>query len=77
MFKDRTVLITGSTSGIGLGIAEYFASSGARTVLNGMGNADDIEATRADRVHARRRGTVSGCRHDSARQRRDDVRNRR
>jgi 3-hydroxybutyrate dehydrogenase len=47
MFTGKTALITGSTSGIGLGIAEQFAKSGANIVLNGMGDATEIEATRA------------------------------
>jgi 3-hydroxybutyrate dehydrogenase len=46
MFTGKTALITGSTSGIGLGIAEQFAQSGANIVLNGMGDAAAIEATR-------------------------------
>ena len=43
----KTAIITGSTSGIGLGIAEGFAQAGANVVLNGFGDADEIEATRA------------------------------
>ena len=43
----RTSIITGSTSGIGLGIARAFASAGANVVLNGFGTAEDTEATRA------------------------------
>jgi 3-hydroxybutyrate dehydrogenase len=46
-FKGRTALVTGSTSGIGLGIAEAFAAKGANIVLNGFGDAADIEAMRA------------------------------
>jgi 3-hydroxybutyrate dehydrogenase len=43
----RIALITGSTSGIGLGIAETLAAQGADIVLNGFGDPDQIAATRA------------------------------
>jgi len=42
----KTALITGSTSGIGRGIAELFAREGANVVLNGFGDAKEIEALR-------------------------------
>ena len=42
----RTVVVTGSTSGIGLGIARAFAAEGANLVINGFGPADEIEANR-------------------------------
>ncbi|MFO1087670.1 MAG: 3-hydroxybutyrate dehydrogenase [Reyranellaceae bacterium] len=48
MLQGKTAIITGSTSGIGLGIAEAFARSGANIVLNGFGDAMQIEKTRAD-----------------------------
>jgi len=35
--QDKVILITGSTSGIGLGIAKKFASGGARVVVNAFG----------------------------------------
>lgn len=41
----RTALITGSTSGIGLGVAEALAAQGATIVLNGFGDKMQIEDT--------------------------------
>ncbi|GAB4178357.1 MAG: hypothetical protein Fur0039_22140 [Rhodocyclaceae bacterium] len=46
MLKVKTALVTGSTSGIGPGIAESLARAGAEIVLNGMGDAAQIEAAR-------------------------------
>ena len=47
MFKGKTALVTGSTSGIGLGIATALARQGANIVLNGFGEAGDVEKLRA------------------------------
>lgn len=47
MLKGKSAIITGSTSGIGLGIARAFAAQGVDVVLNGFGPADQIEATRS------------------------------
>jgi 3-hydroxybutyrate dehydrogenase len=43
----RTAIVTGSTSGIGLGIARALASCGANIVLNGFGDGTEIERIRA------------------------------
>jgi 3-hydroxybutyrate dehydrogenase len=43
----RVAIVTGSTSGIGLGIAQSLAMAGAHVVLNGLGQPDAIEAARA------------------------------
>jgi 3-hydroxybutyrate dehydrogenase len=45
--KDKSAIVTGSTSGIGLGIARSLAGAGANLMLNGFGDAAQIEALRA------------------------------
>ncbi|MBI3419318.1 MAG: 3-hydroxybutyrate dehydrogenase [Proteobacteria bacterium] len=45
--KNKSVVITGSTSGIGLGIARALAAEGAQVMLNGFGDAAEIEKLRA------------------------------
>lgn len=47
MLKGKVAVVTGSTSGIGLGIATALAAQGADIVLNGFGDAAEIE-----KVHA-------------------------
>ena len=46
MLKGKTALVTGSTSGIGLGIAKALAAQRANVILNGFGDAKEIEALR-------------------------------
>jgi 3-hydroxybutyrate dehydrogenase len=48
MLSGKSAIVTGSTSGIGLGIARALAGNGANVILNGFGDPDEIEQTRAD-----------------------------
>jgi len=47
MLRGRVALVTGSTSGIGLGIAKALAAQGCDIMLNGFGDAIEIEKQRA------------------------------
>ena len=53
MLRGKNAIITGSTSGIGLGIAEALAAAGANITINGFGDASEIEAiqTRLEREY--------------------------
>jgi 3-hydroxybutyrate dehydrogenase len=48
MLNAKVAIVTGSTSGIGLGIAQALAAQGADLMLNGFGPDAEVEALRAD-----------------------------
>ncbi|MFT5174173.1 MAG: 3-hydroxybutyrate dehydrogenase [Gammaproteobacteria bacterium] len=62
MDNRKTALITGSTSGIGLGMAKALAAAGYDIMLNGFGNADEI----ASLVEALRNETGVRVEYDDA-----------
>ena len=67
----KVSLVTGSTSGIGLGIARALAEAGSAVVLNGFGDADEIEArTSSPPTTTSRSATAPTC--QARRDRRDD-----
>ena len=45
--KSKSAVVTGSTSGIGLAIANALAAEGANVMINGFGDAAEIERLRA------------------------------
>jgi len=48
--KDKVVVITGSTSGIGFGIASKFAKNGAKLVINGFASESEVNKISADLI---------------------------
>jgi len=44
MLNGKAAIVTGSTSGIGLGVARSLAQQGANILLNGFGDRNEIEA---------------------------------
>ena len=47
MLNGQSAIVTGSTSGIGLAIASALARAGVNTMINGFGDAVEIERVRA------------------------------
>ncbi len=47
MSSKKNAIVTGSTSGIGLGMAEALAKNGMNVMLNGFGDQSEIEQTRS------------------------------
>lgn len=50
MSVQRNAVVTGSTSGIGLGVARALAQAGMNVTINGFGDAGGIEAERTKRL---------------------------
>jgi len=48
MLKGKSAIVTGSTSGIGLGIAQALAEQGVHILFNGFGDRAQIDALVAD-----------------------------
>ena len=65
MLQGRRALVTGSTQGIGLAVAEALAAQGCSLVLHGLGSPADIEAAQA-RVRAAGAPSVQFFGHDLA-----------
>ena len=60
MLAGRTAIVTGSTSGIGFGIAEALASHGANIVLNGFGDINGFALAAAENWTNTAAGTAVG-----------------
>ena len=48
LLQGKTALVTGSTSGVGRGIAKALAAEGANIVLNGFGSPNEIEEAKSE-----------------------------
>ena len=64
MLQGKTAVVTGSTSGIGLGIAKALAAQGANIVLNGFG---DVEGRQGRDCRIGRASQLPRCRYEPAR----------
>jgi 3-hydroxybutyrate dehydrogenase len=58
MLAGKTAIVTGSTSGIGLGIAQALAGAGSNIVINGFGDVAAVEETRAGLARAHNVGVA-------------------
>ena len=71
--SGKTALVTGSTSGIGLGIALSLAKAGANLILNGFGDASTVIAEVAA-VRRQGRPSPGRCQRPGADRRHDRLR---
>ena len=71
MSAQKNALVTGSTSGIGLGVAEALCADGMNVMLNGFGDTDEIEALR---TRLSERYNVTVCYNDADMTKPDQIR---
>jgi 3-hydroxybutyrate dehydrogenase len=70
MLKGKSAIVTGSTSGIGLGIAHVLAGQGCNIMLNGLGDQERIEELRTD---IEKKYKVTACYHGADMTKPDEI----
>lgn len=63
MFKGKSVIVTGSTSGIGWGIAQAFAEKGCKVMLHGLENEENVASLKKT-IESLSQESVAYCRAD-------------
>lgn len=74
MTETRSAIVTGSTSGIGLGIAQALAAGGFNVMLNGLHRSDEVKEAQAAVRESRRDDSIKVGFHSADMQDPDDIR---